>query len=177
MTVPMTAVFAKDTEHVLALLTRTDAPESPISLEAAVGDGLPLHHPTEHRNMVTVAAERLDVALVEAEESALLSPRTRRVDGSALVALGAGPAASVDLSVSGVVTVDAGAPVIEEAPFIVQLERTAPLAPDEPPLVITGSIQAGAQSASVAESVLSGTYRVLILIRGQKPSFADETAP
>lgn len=193
MSSKMQVLFVKQTGHALAAFTRMADPEGKPSISALVGNGLLV------RNRKTIAPlssggetllvlpESLDLAVVEFNSDALVSPSSFAVGGGKVEPLGnitptsialtedeltvnvSGPISSdlkVWAQVSGLLTGGDGKPITRVMEGKIEKTKTS--------TILTLTITPGGPVASIPRPAI---YYVVALVEGQRPFFKTENKP
>ncbi len=191
MSSKMQVLFIKQTGHVLTAFTRAADPEGKLKVEDLVGTALPVH--TGHvvtgaanQEPLLVPPEALDVATVDLEEEAFVTPSAFIVSGTKLDALGS-VAPSPPVLTYDKITIMTASNVAEKTKVWGRIQQVAP-PPDEAPIrrVVEGEIDSGKQSVELVlkslpdqqpASIPAGSYDALVLVAGLRSRFTRLTVP
>jgi hypothetical protein len=170
----MTVLFAKQTGHALAVVTRSAAPESELQSEALARDGLPVRGLPAFNQPFTVAAQQLKALVVNYDESVILNPRGYRVDEGqktttplSTSAFALGPLTLNQVPTGTEVRVSLSAVPTADVPVWIQVEGGDLLEPRVTQGVIPKNQPTNAFAPFLVEKLTPGlSFRLLTLVSG-----------
>jgi len=176
MTGSMTLVLHKDTNHVLALATKTANPEEKPEPGDLVGDGLLIRDATTGRTMLEVEVDDLDTAITEADGSVLVAPRHFEFDkdNDATTELPVLAAPQVTLNGTEVrVDLGAGNNVSGDTDVLVYILGGQMAVTER----VTVTIANGDHLGTATFTLPNGAYAALVLPPGSRPFMGQDNVP
>jgi hypothetical protein len=172
----LTAVFLKDTRHVLAALTRADPPTASEQVNALVGAGLPIGPPVDG---TTVPVAKLDAVTVDDQLEVLLDPwgfqvveDPQKLQPPTVTTVGV-MGSTVDLAISQVQGASVKVTNVPSAPSltaVVVLQKVASSSPA--PLIVVTTVPVGSQKVVVApgEFLTNDTWNMYAFVQTLRPA-------
>jgi hypothetical protein len=169
----LTVLYVRDTDSVVAALTQTAPPAATQSASDLVGRGLRMRG--LGKIDITLAADRLALAVIDADPGVLVNPRGFYVEPTPqnpgklkLTPVQASAAVKLSLSLSA-----AGADLtrtVTGAPMqvLLVLEKIASPAPD--PVILTGAFEASSTRITLPAALDKGDWKAACFATRQLPS-------